>query len=159
MSTVMGPELSWDERLATRQWGHVMRLLGVPGVSDAELGSYTPREIALHAGYGEPDETASEFIGDLLENYIDCDRPDAYALAQDALDHWVYVQDVARVLAGFAGEWWREPLCEVLAWRESDKMTKVSVGDVLTATYHKVALDLAGAILALDGRLSTGEDA
>jgi len=157
--TTTTTEMTWDERVTIRRFGHVMRLLGVPGVSDAELGSYTAREIAQRAGYGDPDEAASAFIGELLENYLASGRPDALGLAEDALHSVGYLEDVVGVLASFSGSWGREPLCEVLGWRESEATGGVSVGEVMTATFYQVTLALAGAILALDGRLSTGDDA
>lgn len=160
MTTTETPtEMTWDERVEVRRFGHLMRLLGVPGRSDAELATYTPREIAMRAGYEDPDEAASEFVAGLLENYISDGRPDAYALAEGAIYSVGYLQDVVEVLASFSGSWGCEPIGEVLGWCESDETGDESVGDVMTATFFKVALDLAGAILALDGRLSTGEDA
>jgi len=128
-------------------------------LSDEQLRSLQPRQVCQQAGYEDPDAAGVELIEDLLNTYIEGGRPYAYELAQDALYSVGYLEDVARVLAGFAGSWGREPVCEVLGWRESDETGEVSVGEILTATFFKVVLELSSAVLALDGRLSTGEDA
>lgn len=123
-------------------------------MSDADLGALSPSEICTRAKVAMSDAVAGEWVAEIVLLYIDSGRPDASDLADEAI-RLMSFDEVAWVLAGFASVPWRQHVSDLLGWVDPPAADPF-IGDLMVALLYQMALLLAGAVLAFDGRSPTG---